>query len=340
MTWRIKSLVLYQRGGADRRQLTFNPHGVNVITGNSQTGKSAVLDILNYLMMSRSCPIPKGIIRQAVSHVGVHLVGPETELLIIRPLPAPGNKVSTQGWYQSGIDLEFPNLPPKMVASRDQIRDILSSYTGIAGAAVLSNPREPWEEVLAEASIRHAAPLIFQPQDVIANRHVIVPGLDRDEHRRHMLDALPFLLRIEDAEILEARVRLRFLKSNLSALRTKRKERERLRANTFARGHKLWLEAQAIGLLDGEHPQSVSELLSILRNVEVDEGRRFDVATSTPDISALEADELESREAVQETRKRARGLREFERRTALYQDNAARQLSRLSVAELLPTPAA
>jgi len=339
MTWRIKSLVLYQRGGADRRQLTFSLHGVNVITGNSQTGKSAVLDILNYLMMSRSCPIPKGIIRQAVSYVGTHLVGPEGELLIVRPLPAPGSKVSTQGWYQLGTDLEFPNEPPKMVANRGQIRDILSSFTGISGAVVLSNSKQPWEEVLAEANIRHAAPLLFQPQDVIANRHVSVPGLDRDEHRRHMLDALPFLLGIEDAEILEARGRLRKLKSNLSALRMKRKERERLRANTFTRGHKLWLEAQGIGLLDGEHPQSVSELLKILRGVEVDENRRFNVATATPDISELEADEFKSRYAVQEARKRVRSLRDFERRTAVHQDVVSRQLSRLSVSELLPAPA-
>ncbi|WP_372985273.1 DUF3732 domain-containing protein [Marinobacter sp.] len=339
MTWRIKSLVLYQRGGADRRQLTFNLHGVNVITGNSQTGKSAVLDIFNYLMMSRSCPIPKGIIRQAVSYVGAHLVGLEGELLIVRPLPAPGSKVSTQGWYQLGANLEFPNDPPKMVANRDQIRDVLSSFTGISGAAVLSNPKQPWEEVLAEANIRHAAPLIFQPQDVIANRHVSVPGLDRDEHRRHMLDALPFLLGIEDTEILGARITLRKLKSNLSALRMKRKERERLRANTFTRGHKLWLEAQGIGLLDGAHPQSVSELLKTLRDVEIDENRRFNVATATPDISKLEADELRSRDAVQEARKRVRSLRDFEHRTAVHQDVVSRQLNRLSVSELLPTPA-
>ncbi|SOB76836.1 Protein of unknown function [Marinobacter sp. LV10R510-11A] len=337
MTWRIKSLVLYQRGGADRRKLSFNLHGVNVITGNSQTGKSAVLDILNYILMSKSCPIPKGIIRQAVSHVGGHLVGPDGELLIIRPLPAPGAKVSTQGWYQLGKDLVFPNELPEMISNRAQIRDILSSFTGIAGAAVLSNSREPWEEVLAEANIRHAAPLIFQPQDVIANRHVSVPGLDRDEHRRHMLDALPFLLGIEDAEILEARVHLRKLKSNLAALRMKRKERGRLRANTFARGHKLWLETQGIGLLGGESPQSVPELLGILRDVQVDENKRFDVATAIPNIRQLEANELQSRNAVQEARKHVRSLRDFERNAGVHQDVISRQLNKLSISELLPT---
>jgi hypothetical protein len=310
---------------------------VNVITGDSQTGKSAVLDILNYILMSRSCPIPKGIIRQAVSHVGGHLVGPDGELLIIRPLPAPGNKVSTQGWYQIGRDLEFPNEIPEMSSNRTSVRDILSSFTGITGAAVLSNPKEPWEEVQAEANIRHAAPLIFQPQDVIANRYVSVPGLDSENHRRHMLDALPFLLGIEDAEMLAARARLRDLKSSLRALKMKGKERKRLRANTFARGYKLWLEAQGKGLLEGPVPESVPTLLAILRDVHMDEQKRFDVATAAPDIQQLETQELAARKAVQDMRKHISNLREFERSAEVHQDVVSRQLNKLSISELLPT---
>ena len=339
MTWRIKSLILYQRDGADRRTLNFNTHGVNVITGDSGTGKSAVLDIINYILMSRSCPIPKGIIRQAVSHVGGHFIGPDGELLILRPLPAPGSKVSTQGWYQIGRGLEYPNEIPEMSSNRASVRDILSSFTGIAGAAVLSSPKEPWEEVQAEANIRHAAPLIFQPQDVVANRYVSVPGLDSEYHRRHMLDALPFLLGIEDAEMLAARARLRKFKSNLRALEMKGKERERLRAKTFARGYKLWLEAQGIGLLEGSAPESVPALLELLREMHVDERKRFDVATAVPDIHQLEAQELAARKAVQELRKRIRSIREFERSAEVHQDVVARQRNKLSISKLLPTHA-
>lgn len=337
MTWRIKSLVLYQRDGVDRRILNFNIHGVNVITGDSQTGKSAVLDIINYILMSRSCPIPKGIIRQAVSHVGGHLIGSDDELLILRPLPAPGAKESTQAWYQRGSELEFPNEIPQMKYNRDNIRDILSSFTGITGAAVLSNAKEPWEEVLAEANIRHAAPLIFQPQDVIANRYVSVPGLDSEYHRRHMLDALPFLLGIEDAKMLAARARLRDLKSRLRAFQMKGKERERLRASTFARGYKLWLEAQAKGLLDGPAPESVPALLGVLRDIHIDEQKRFDIATVVPNIQQLEAQEQAARKVVQEMRERIRSLREFEQSAEIHQDVVSRQRNKLAISDLLPT---
>lgn len=330
--------MLYQRDGVDRRSLDFRTHGVNVITGNSRTGKSAVLDILNYLLMSKSCPIPKGIIRKAVSHVGGHFVGLEGELLIIRPLPAPGFKISTQGWYQVGSKLKFPNEIPEMFSNRTGVRDILSSFTGISGAEVLSNPKEPWEDVQAEANIRHAAPLIFQPQDIIANRHVSVPGLDSENHRWHMLDALPFLLGIENADMLAARARLRELKSTLRSLKMKGKERKRLRAKTFARGYALWLKAQGLGLLRGPTPESVSGLLGVLRDMQVDEKKRFNVITTVPDIQDLEAQELETRQAVQEMRQRIRSLREFERSAKNQQDVVSRQRNKLSIAELLPSP--
>lgn len=337
MSWRIKSLILYQRDGSEQRVLNFNLYGVNVITGDSQTGKSAVLDILNYILMSQSCPIPKGIIRQAVSHVGGHFVGSDGDLLILRPLPASGKKVSTQGWYQLGRDLEFPKQIPKMSSSRDVIRDILSSFTKIIGASILSNPREPWEEVHADANIRHAAPLIFQPQDVIANRYISIPGLDSENHRRHMLDALPFLLGIENAELLASRVLLRELKSKLRILKVKGKERRQLRANAFSRGHKLWLDAQGMGIIEGQVPESVPALLDILRNVNVLEKQRFDIATIIPNIAQLEEDEISKRKAVNEKRKSIQVLKDFVKSVEVHQDVVSRQLNKISISELLPS---
>lgn len=337
MSWRIKSLILYQRDGNDRRILNFETHRVNVITGNSQTGKSAVLDILNYVLMSKSCPIPKGVIRQAVSHVGGHFVGADCELLILRPLPDPGSKVSTKGWYQLGKELAFPNELPNMAASRDVIRDVLSSFTGINGADVLTNPKEPWQTVQAEANIRHAAPLIFQPQDIVANRYVSVPGLDLEHHRRHMLDALPFLLSIENAELLSDRARLRYIKGKIRELKMRGQEQKRLRANTFVRGHKLWLEAQGMGLVDNNVPKSVPELLAILRDFHVDDEKRFDISTIVPDIRNLEAHELTTRKAVQDQRKRIKSLLDFEQAAEIHKDVVTKQLDKLSVADLLPT---
>lgn len=98
MTWRIRSVILYQRNGKKTRQVEFEIHTLNVISGNSQTGKSAIIDIVNYCLMSKACPVPKGYVRRAVSHVGLHLVGAEDEFQVIRDLTQAESSRSIHIW--------------------------------------------------------------------------------------------------------------------------------------------------------------------------------------------------------------------------------------------------
>ena len=49
MTMQIKSIVLYHRDGRVR-ELNFRIGALNVITGESRTGKSALIDIVDYCL--------------------------------------------------------------------------------------------------------------------------------------------------------------------------------------------------------------------------------------------------------------------------------------------------
>ena len=49
MPFQIKEIVLYS-GSGDRRRLRFNVNRVNIITGKSGTGKSAIVPILDYCL--------------------------------------------------------------------------------------------------------------------------------------------------------------------------------------------------------------------------------------------------------------------------------------------------
>ena len=46
MSPQISKLILYSRTG-QIRELTFRPGGLNVLTGASKTGKSAIIDIVD-----------------------------------------------------------------------------------------------------------------------------------------------------------------------------------------------------------------------------------------------------------------------------------------------------
>jgi len=54
MSFRIKTLSIYSHEG-DVRTIKFNPSGLSIITGRAKTGKSSVIDIIDYCLGRGSC---------------------------------------------------------------------------------------------------------------------------------------------------------------------------------------------------------------------------------------------------------------------------------------------
>jgi DNA repair ATPase RecN len=73
MSFQILEILLYSWGG-ERRSLPLEANRVNVITGSSMTGKSALIDIVDYCMGSDTCRVPQGVIRDSVEWCGMESV--------------------------------------------------------------------------------------------------------------------------------------------------------------------------------------------------------------------------------------------------------------------------
>lgn len=58
----LKAIILFNNSGA-KREVDLN-EGVNIITGRSKTGKSALVEIIDYCLCSRRSTIPKGKITE------------------------------------------------------------------------------------------------------------------------------------------------------------------------------------------------------------------------------------------------------------------------------------
>lgn len=72
MFFQIKEIVLWPRDTTfEPRRLPFEPGKVNVITGASRTGKSAVIPIIDYCLGSGKCRIPVKTIRDSCAWFGV-----------------------------------------------------------------------------------------------------------------------------------------------------------------------------------------------------------------------------------------------------------------------------
>ena len=87
MTFQIRAIHLYSQSG-ERRTLPFTLNAVNIVTGRSATGKSSIIDIIDYCLGSSGYPVAAGVIRQTVSLYAVELETRNGPVVIARAAPA------------------------------------------------------------------------------------------------------------------------------------------------------------------------------------------------------------------------------------------------------------
>ena len=72
LAMQIRDIVLYSKNG-QRRILSLNVGRISIITGDKNTGKSSLMDIVDYCLGRRICNIPIGPIRDAVEWYALRL---------------------------------------------------------------------------------------------------------------------------------------------------------------------------------------------------------------------------------------------------------------------------
>ncbi|WAM23131.1 ATP-binding protein [Myxococcus sp. NMCA1] len=193
------------------RDIEFKTEGLNIITGPSSRGKSSILDIVDYCLMSERCPISKGFIRENVSHVGVLLVRGDESIVVVRALPDEGRLTSAEVHISKGTDKTLPQSPPEARWNIEAAKELLSDFTGIESLPVLMNEYDAAPEARSPANIRHCSFYVFQPQDVIASRNVAFAGLEDFYKKRHAADAAYYFQGILTIDRLRKRRELRSL---------------------------------------------------------------------------------------------------------------------------------
>ena len=96
MSFTLRSLTVYSVAG-ERRTLVFHKSGLNIITGRAKTGKSSIVDILDYCFGREECYVAEGVIRQHVAWFGVEIENKDDILFVGRRNPGPGKRTSASG---------------------------------------------------------------------------------------------------------------------------------------------------------------------------------------------------------------------------------------------------
>lgn len=196
LSFSIRAIVIYSHTGATR-VVPFRAHGLNIITGKSKTGKSAIIDIVDYCLGRGSYNVAEGTIRKKVSWFGLHLSKKSDEVFIARDNPGPGASTGSKVYFQRGDLGRYPSLETiSKNTTETSLKEFMTRFAGI-----VENEHRPTTgtRLPLEADIAHALWLCFQKQNTIASQDQLFHRMNEQFLPQALKDTLPYFLGAVDA---------------------------------------------------------------------------------------------------------------------------------------------
>ncbi|TGQ80254.1 DUF3732 domain-containing protein [Mesorhizobium sp. M8A.F.Ca.ET.207.01.1.1] len=330
MSLQIRAIAIYSHNG-ERRDTCFQLGMLNIVTGASKTGKSALLDIVDYCWGRTECTIAEGEIRRGVSWFAVLFDRDGEGILVARRNPGPAGKTSDDIYFERNVD-DFPAGPAGFVknSTADGLRSRLSAILGVAENLYV--PEAGATRRPLEASAGQAIFFCLQNQDEIANRRLLFHRQGEERIPQAIKDTLPYFVGamgedhfLKQKRYDDARRRLRSLERDLADARALTDE-----ASGTARN--LILEAKRVGLLPfAATPETLETARDLLAQAAapraLEYARTDDLAA---DLNDLEDRRRRLRFELQELRDEIRDLQRLTHEASAYEAEAQEQQARLA----------
>lgn len=293
----LLSLTLYGRDGR-QRTVAFRAGELNIVTGESQTGKSALLTIVEYCLGRDSIRVPVGPITDTVTwYAALWQLDGAARVFIARPAPQPGRSSTQLAMLEFGGEGLQPLAHERLAVNTDSgaLREQLGRRIGIE-----ENLAEPAPGSLRqplEANLGHATLLCLQGQSEIANANQLFhrqgePGIDQA-----LRDTIPYFLGAVPRDQALKRARLRDARRTLqraeAALRTAEEAAGTLDVQLLA----LFAEAQTVGLVDADESVDRVDRTALIATLQA---ARHAPEPAVPDLP--DAAEQDRRRELERTR--------------------------------------
>jgi hypothetical protein len=259
---RILALAVYNRSG-ERRDVRFH-EGLNILTGTSGTGKSAVLDIVEYCLGRNTLTTPVGPIRQTVVWYGLLVDLSHQRAFIGRPAPDAGRATTQRAMLEFGTDLELPDSGALIVnADTDAIRDQVGRAIGIDENVTDGTGLQGG----FEANLGHAVLFCLQAQSEIANRTLLFHRQGEQGIFGALQEVLPYFLGAVARDRALLRQQLLAAKRMLRVAEMELRNAEAADDEMEVRLRALLTEAITAGLLEVEPDAGTTAGLDALRAI-------------------------------------------------------------------------
>jgi hypothetical protein len=190
----IKQILIFGNDGTSRC-LKFTK-GLNIVTGASKRGKSALIEIVDYCLCSSLNTIPKGKIESYAKLFCIVLRLKEGYLIIGRPAWKFDGATKIYVRFESDYSIihklnidYFNDLPLLKIKGAGQ--DDIERYIGLR--VVNPSPADA-ERKSGKASIRNMTPFLYQYQNLIASKHALFSKMEDVFKRKDILDQIPIFL--------------------------------------------------------------------------------------------------------------------------------------------------
>jgi hypothetical protein len=333
----LKQIFLYGHDG-QVRELGFSADRLNIITGESKTGKSAIIHIIDYCLGSDQCHVPEGIIRRKVAWYAILLERGEDDLVFLaRQNPEKGRSTSSNIHVRTGRRLSVPGLSDLVQnINLDGVKELLTRYVGID-----ENLRVPGEDSARaplSATFSHSRIYSFQDQSLIDNKNQLFFNQSDSFVAQAIRDTLPYFLGAVSKNELAKQQELNELRREARLIERKLEAEVTWRQAAEQRAGALLAEARQVGLVRADARQTTLErtfeLLQgalQLRTTAVDEST--DVEAELNEL-LTERDNL--RTTFSELKSRLEEVKVFGSDRNDYEEELSEQSARLKAVHLLP----
>lgn len=336
MNFQIEQLIIWPRNKSfTPRIIDFTLNKVNVITGSSRTGKTAIIPIIDYCLGSKSCYIPIEIIRDTASWYGIVIVTNTEKILLARKVP-DGSKASTDFYYHRGPKIATPPFIEESNETLDGIKLMLNSIAGLPYIHK-DNQTSGYDNRLSFRDITH---LVFQSQDIIANQGIMFYKTHMTEHREKLKRWFPYIIGAETAELINAKEELKQIKSELT-----KKEKEYAQAKNVSeewlnnvKGNLRVFEEYGLyeGTITNEYTQD--ELLTIAKEILEKNPDTIHTTIDTitkarEEMQKIEVEEANISEKIAIIKKRQKDIEDLEKNITGFQDGLNRKIKRLGISD-------
>lgn len=338
MFLQIREIVLWPRDPASApRRVAFELGKVNVISGASRTGKSAVIPIIDYCLGAGTCSIPVNIIRKYCEWFGIIVATSQGDKLLARR--EPGAQRITDDMFLMEAD-RITTIPHRIIknTNADAVKRQLDELAGLSRLDFSAGDSTGFD---GRPSFRDLAAFTFQPQNVVANPDVLFFKANTYEHREKLRKIFPYVLGAVTPALMAKAFELSRTRHEL-----RRKERELMNAQEVS-AH--WIadlrakfsEAQELGLAARpEQELSRDQMIEQLQDIVARTDLTLSVSSSTisealRELSGLEMEERDVSRELTTLRHRLAEMNRISVGADQYQSALALQRGRLQLSTWL-----